>query len=203
MPKLQGAVPAYLFWGSAQGFSELNRTDLMVDSGHAALSADFNGDGLIDLAISCHCRNGTHFANSRVYYNDGRRFTHASFVELPTVGTHYMHRADVGNIYDRTYRQTYVSSVFEWEEQRTRATLSYRAEAPGESRLEFAVRAAASVAELVKRPWLELHETNSTSAQQTFRIGSRDRCMQYRAVFVSDNGDRYPALDRVEVTLSN
>ena len=32
-----------------------------------------------------------------------------------------------------------------------------------------------------------------------FALDPVDRCLQYRAVFVSDNGDRYPILDRVEI----
>jgi hypothetical protein len=34
-----------------------------------------------------------------------------------------------------------------------------------------------------------------------FGLRLEDRCLQYRAVFRSDNGDRYPVLDRVEIAL--
>src|SRR5437867_819526 len=34
-----------------------------------------------------------------------------------------------------------------------------------------------------------------------FALRSEDRCLQYRAIFHSDNGDRYPVLDRVAITL--
>jgi len=196
------AIPSYLFWGSNDGFSDVNRTDITVDSGSGGMAADFNGDGLIDLAVSCHTRNGNHFTNSRVYYNDGHRFVQPRFVELPTVGSHYMHRADMGNIYDRTYRQTYISSVFKWEGKCRRATLSYVAETPGNSRLQFAVRSASSEEQLARRPWLELDRMDSNSPEQAFAIRPSDRCIQYRATFISDNGERYPVLDRVAVGLS-
>jgi hypothetical protein len=189
------SVASYLYWGSPKGYSDDNRTDLMVDSGHGAMAGDFNGDGLIDLAVSCHSRNGTHLTNSKVFYNDGHRFKHAQFVELPTIGTHYMQRADVGNIYDRSYRETYTSSVFTYDGSYARGQLEARAETPGKSHLEWAVRSAGSKAELEQQPWREL----GSQLAPKFELPAAARCLQYRAVFVSDNGDRYPVLHRVEV----
>jgi hypothetical protein len=101
------SIASYLFWGSADGFLAHRRTDLMVDSGHGAVAADFNGDGLKDLAVYCHSRNGDHLTNSLVYYNDGGRFSHPHFVRLPSVGASFPLRAEVGNIYDRSYKETY------------------------------------------------------------------------------------------------
>lgn len=142
------SVASYLYWGGPNGFSELNRTDLTVDSGHGSMAGDFNGDGLLDLAVACHSRNGTHLTRSKVFYNDGQRFKQAKWTELPTVGTHYMQRADVGHIYDRSYRQSYLSSVFSWTGSITRAALECTASLPGKSRLEIAVRQAHSKPEL-------------------------------------------------------
>lgn len=193
--EIRESIQSFLFWGSPEGYSDRNRTALLIDSGHATHSADFNSDGLIDLAISCHSLDGDHWVNSRVYYNDGNRFRTAKCQLLPTVGPHYMHRADVGNQYDRSYRQTYLSSVYRWDESYARGQLEYVAQEPGKSRLVFAVRMAASPKSLVDRPWSDLKEGG-------FSLMSDARCMQYRTTFLSDNGDRYPVLDRVAVTLS-
>ena len=195
------AISAFLFWGSAAGFSELNRTELMIDSGSGTLSADFNRDGLIDLAVSAHSRDGNHFVDSRVYYNDGKRFADPRLVRLPTVGSHYMQRADAGHVYDRSYRQAYTSSVFTWEEARTAGTIRCTEETPGDSRLELAVRSAPSAKALDQRPWLPLAPAPGTSAERAFPVDATDRCVQYRAIFISDNGDRYPTLDSVKVKL--
>ena len=192
--EIREAVQSFLYWGSPDGYSELNRTALVVDSGHATQSADFNGDGLIDLAISCHSLDGDHRVNSRVYFNDGSRFTSPRCQLLPTIGPHYMHRADVGNLYDRSRRLTYVSSVFEWGEERRRGRLRYDAAEPGASRLLFAVRSAPAAADLAQRQWVPV-------VRGRFRLPRGDRVLQYRALFTSDNGDRYPILDRVDVRL--
>jgi len=193
------AVASYLYWGSSKGYSEENRTELTVDSGHGSMAADFNGDGRIDLAVSCHSRNGTHLTNSKVFYNDGKRFKRALPVELPTIGSHYMQRADVGNLYNRSYRETYTSSLFSWDRPCTLARWKSIVKAPGKSYLEWAVRSASSKMELERQPWNDL----GSQSEHTFQLSNTARCLQYRAVFVSDNGDRYPILDRVELALTN
>ncbi len=188
------SVAAELFWGGPNGFSELNRTDLMQDGGDAAMAADFNGDGRIDLAVACHTRDGDHRTNSLVFYGDGARFTKSIPQKLPTTGPHYMYRSDVGSIYDRSYRKSYTSSVFTLNRACSKGSFDVQAEIPGKTRLEISWRSAASPTDLATRPW-QIYSENE------FRLNSSDRYLQYRAVFVSDNGDRYPVFKRVAVTL--
>ena len=185
------AVAALLFWGAADGFDDLRRTELMQDAGHGALAADFNGDGRLDLAIACHSRNGTHDTESLVYFGDGARFRRSLPLRLPTSGPHFMQRADLGNTYDRALRHTYTSSVFTWTESCTKARVTVDARVPGRSKLELSCRAGASPEALAAQPWAPL-------AGDTFPLRATDRHLQYRAVFVSDNGDRYPELERLQ-----
>ena len=192
MRQIRDSISSFLYWGSAEGYSNDNFTPLLQDSGTGTQSGDYNGDGLIDIAIACHTRGGSHHTSSRIYYNDGHRFTSPRCQLLPTLGPHNMMNADVGNQYDRRYRQTYVSSVRTWQAERTRGRLTHRAEMPGRSRLTFSVRSAPVEAQLEAAPWREAGETG-------FLLDRRDRCMQYHAVFLSDNGDRYPILDRVTI----
>lgn len=192
MVQIRDSLSSFLYWGSAEGYSNNNFTPLLQDSGSGSQSADFDGDGLIDIAIACHTRGGLHRGNSRVYYNDGNRFTSPRCQLFPTIGPHYTLNADMGNQYDRSYKQTYVSSVYKWQGEREKARLSVKADTPGKSKLEFAVRSAATEQQLTSKPWKPIK--NELSLVKT------DRCMQYKAVFISDNGDRYPVLDKVEVT---
>lgn len=189
---IREGVQDLLYWGGSNGYSDEQKTIMLIDSGHGTQSADFDGDGLIDLAISAHSLDGNHRTDSRVYYNDGNRFKAPRVQLLPTRGPHYMHRADVGHQYDRSYRQTYVSSRYEWEKSRAGGELWAKATTPGGSKLTFLVRSAADASALEAAPWTELE-------RHDFRLAPADRCLQYRAVFSSDNGDRYPVLDRVEI----
>jgi hypothetical protein len=188
------SVASHLFWGSSQGFTDDNRTDLMQDGGHGSMAADFNGDGKLDLAVACHTRNGTHLTESLIFTNDGARFRRSLPQRLPTTGPHFMQRADVGNVYNRSWRHTYVSSVFQWEGERRQASVQWKGQEPAGSRLEIWLRSAPASGELALKSWVR-HGGEQVTVSPT------DRTMQYRAVFVSSNGDRYPVLDRVEITL--
>lgn len=188
------SVASHLFWGSAHGFTDDNRTDLMQDGGHGSMAADFNADGKLDLAVACHTRNGTHLTESLIFSNDGARFRRSLPQRLPTTGPHFMQRADVGNVYDRSWRQSYVSSVFHWDGERQGVSVKWKAEVPAGSRLEMWLRSAAVRGELGSRPWV-LYNGGEMA------LAPLDRFLQYRAVFLSSNGDRYPVLERVEVSM--
>ena len=192
MRQIRDSIASFLYWGSADGYSDDNFTPLLQDSGSGTQSGDYNGDGRIDVAIACHTRLGSHHTFSRVYYNDGNRFVSPRCQLLPTLGPHNVMNADIGNQYDRRYRQTYVSSVWTWNATRERGRLTFEAEVPGGSGLDFFVRSAATDTGLGVAPWRAVID-------EVFSLDAHDRCLQYRAVFRSDNGDRYPVLDRVTV----
>ena len=161
---------------------------------NASLAADFDGDGRIDLAVACHTRHGDHRAESRVFYNDGKRFENPRVQKLPTPGPHLMWSTDIGHIYDRKYRQTFTSRIFSWERPASGGSLQSKADLGPGRKLVFQVRAAPEKEALAKQKWEPIDEGR-------FALRSEDRCLQYRAIFHSDNGDRYPVLDRVAITL--
>jgi len=189
-------LPSYLYWGGEEGFHPRRRTTLINDSAAGGLAADFNCDGLLDLAVVNHTIDGNHNAAlSKVYYNDGRRFIAPDRIEyLPSPGAHWMWNEDMGHIYDRSYRQTYESSVFNWNDSASGGKLTYEAEIPEGTELQFEVRTAQSQEKLAAMPWRRVEADE-------FTLNGSDRCMQYRAIFVSDNGDRFPVLDMVTIKI--
>ena len=106
-----------------------------------------------------------------------------------------MWATDLGHIYDRKYRQTFTSRVFAWEQAAISGALKAQAELGPGRKLSFQVRSAVNEEALKKQDW---HAVEG----EAFALGATDRCLQYRAVFQSDNGDRYPVLDRVSITLA-
>jgi hypothetical protein len=189
------SMPCYLYWGSKEGFGTRRRTILYNDSADDALAADFDQDGRLDLAVANHTVDGNHRTPSRVFYNDGRRFANPRVVELPQSACHWMWMQDMGHIYHRRWEQQYESSVFRWETAAAGGRVEFKADDREGTTLTFAVRAAGSEADLAKQPWQAVQSGR-------FSLKPTDRCMQYRAVFKSDNGDRYPVLDRVTIVLS-
>ncbi|MBI2434259.1 MAG: VCBS repeat-containing protein [Candidatus Hydrogenedentes bacterium] len=188
-------LPSYLYWGSAAGFDTRTRTTLVCDSPSDGLAADFDQDGKLDLAVSCHTRDGNHAANSKVFYNDGNRFANPRVTLLPAVGPHWMWTEDIGHIYDRGWEQTYASSIHTWNKNHAGGILSAEADVPQGATLLFEVCSATGADELEKATWNPV-EGNA------FKVASGDRAMQYRAVFRSDNGDRFAVLHRVAVELT-
>lgn len=189
------SLPCYLYWGGIDGFHLRNRTSLINDSGSDGLAADFNKDGKLDLAVSNHSTDGNHKTFSRIYYNDGNRFSDPRIEKIPTVGPHWSMNEDMGHIYDRSWRQTYESSVFQWNKNRKQGKINYEAQIPDGTKLLLEVRSSASKTGLAGEKWISPDDTGD------FDIKPGDRYLQYKAAFVSDNGDRFPVLDRITVEL--
>jgi len=188
------SVASYLYWGGPQGFETRNRTILITDSAHDAMAGDFDQDGRLDLAVSCHTRDGNHHTDSKVFYNDGNRFRNPRVEHLPTIGTHWMWIQDVGHIHHRQWKQVYGSSVFAWDREVSAGRLTFLAEQPKGTGLSFEVRSASDSKGLADQAWRPVE-------QETFDLSPGDRRLQYRAVLESGNGDLFPVLDRVEIQL--
>ena len=189
-------LACHIYWGSEEGFHTRRRSTLFCDSVNDSLAGDFNGDGLIDLAVACHTRHGNHRAFSRVFYNDGRRFRSPRVTRLPTNGTHLMWALDIGNVMDRSYRETFESRVWEWNESAGRGRVRIEADVPRGGGLSIAVRSAANAKQLKEQTWKPVRG-------RKFTLLPGDRVLQYRATFRCDNGDRYPVLDRVEIRIKD
>ncbi len=187
-------IPSYIYWGSPDGFSVRNRTSLIVDSAHDVLVGDFNGNGLKDLAFSAHSRNDTHLIDSPIFFNDGNRFANPEIQYLPTVGTHWMNLQDVGNIADRSYVETYESPVMTWQDSFRNGKIAVDADVPPGSRLTLQVRSSRSTTTIDSTPW-------STVDGGVFDLAADDRVLQYKILFESANGDRFPILNSVSVSL--
>lgn len=187
-------LACHIYWGSPSGFATRVRTTFFCDSVNDTMAGDFNDDGRIDLAVNAHTRHGDHRTQSRIMYNDGMRFENPTIQKLPTNGPHLIWAGDVGHIHHRQYRQAFESRVFTWKEQLASGTLKSKAVRPDGTQIVFSVRSAPRDESLTDHPWSPVKDA-------TFATQPGDRQMQYRVELQSDNGDRYPVLERVEIVL--
>lgn len=191
-------LPSYIYWGSHEGFSLKNRSKIIVDSASDAFASDFNNDGLLDLVVVEHAKNWAQsVTNSRIYYNDGKRFASNSIQmdKLPAPGPHWMWNYDIGNIFSRKYESIYYSSVKEWDYSATQGVLDVEAEISLKSKLLLFVRSAKNKKSLDNEDW---RQVNSKS----FKIDKKDRCFQYKLILQSSNGSDYPIVNKVSAKIS-
>ena len=102
----------------------------------------------------------------------------------------------MGHIYDRSWKQTYESSVFQWNKKRTGGKVNYSADLPEGAQLVFDIRSSTNKTRLINEKWTRINDSGQ------FQLPENSRFLQYRAVLISDNGDRFPVLDRVTVELT-
>ncbi|MEE3373128.1 MAG: VCBS repeat-containing protein [Planctomycetota bacterium] len=189
-------LACHIYWGSDAGFATRRRTTLYCDSVNDSMIGDFNSDGKLDLAVNAHTRHGNHRTESRVFYNDGRRFQDPRIQKLPTNGPHLMWAADVGHIADRSYRQRYESNVFQLQSAAQTGSLRWQATIPPQGSLVWHVRSAPTRETLRRSEWRRVQPATATGR---FKLGEMDRFLQYRVALCADNGCSYPIVRRVEI----
>jgi hypothetical protein len=87
----QYLLDSYIFWGSSNGYSVANRTDLPTMGASSVDSGDLDGDGVLDLVFS-NAYNSTsneYAINSYIYWGSATvpHYSETDRMELPTLGT--------------------------------------------------------------------------------------------------------------------
>jgi hypothetical protein len=207
------AIPSYLYWGSAAGFSPRNRLDLPGDAASAALPADFDGDSWLDLLVVNHKREGDrdrpghpidHKANTFLFWNGPDGFDANRRTELPTLGPHAQMLRDPGNIYTRELAEVYVSAPHAPRDPALRAArIDWRAETPFGTSVAFQLRGAASAAGLERAEWRGPSGAGSWFSRPgpVPSAASAGPWIQYRARLATPDGGSSPILTEVTLVL--
>ena len=101
---------------------------------------------------------------------------------------------NVGNIYHRRYEETFVSRVFTWKESCRAGRLAVDAATLCGSHIGLYVRSAGDKAGLASAPWRKV-------AGDSLEVSADDRALQYRLDLFSANGDAYPVVRKVDLSL--
>ncbi len=90
------SVPAWIYWGGADGYSPSRRADLPTQGCGITSVADLNNDGWLDIVVGNHYQDDTHFVEySWIYWGGASGFDPANRTTLDTIGTYANSVADL------------------------------------------------------------------------------------------------------------
>ena len=183
-------VPQVFFndLGSATHFSDANQADIGTQGFNASggLVADFNQDGAADVFIDGY--NGGE--PSVVLWGPG--WTGCD--TLPAAKSHHGAAREVGNAYDRRFRERYVSSVFGGSDTVVWRKVAWQDTTPGSSAVELELRTGNTP---VPGPeWTEWQPYGNGDTIPSYLASSR---IQYRATLRYDKPAVLPMLYAVQV----
>ena len=103
-------VNSYIYWGSAYGFSIVNKTELPAHGPFGCSVADLNNDGHLDIVFSNYFNDSSYAPDSYIYWGSTGGFSPANRTDLPTIGA-------MGNTIEDLNRDGYLDIVFsnEWD----------------------------------------------------------------------------------------
>ena len=191
-------LDSHIYWGNREGsYSAARRQALHIGSAAGVVSADFDGDGWVDLAVSNHMAGGSHYAESPVLWNGPRGFNVGRVTLLPTVGPHFMTGVDWGNLYDRSSGESYISAPHDAGGPLFPVQFQWEGAAPFGSRVTAAMRGAASREGLKTEVWRDVPAPATGAA----RIQGWKACRwwQYRLV-LHRAGAAAPVVRAVDVS---
>ncbi len=195
--------PSTIYWGSPDGLRHRPPTDIPTLAASGIETADYDGDGWIDLLISNHRIDGSsdhpgphnHRTTSMLYWGGEKGFSPQARWDFLSNGAHAMNVRDVGNGIDRGLYEDYVSEPHELPNGEHAKRLGWEAETPLGTTVMFQVRSADSQAALEKAPWVGAEGGDSWFKSPDAPLKDvNGRWVQFRARLVTPNGGPTPFL---------
>ncbi len=187
-------INSYIYYGSDDGLSINNRKEIPTCGAHSVAIADYDDNGEIDLLFSSlgDPEGKTTNYYSMLYYQKNGEFI-LSDVKFPTHNGHHNKNRDLGNIYDRKFRDPYVSSVFDAGEEVIWEKASWKANEPNDCSLVLEIRTGnTKIPDNNWSGWREVDKNKNITGVL------KSRYIQYRAIFYYDGKGR-PKLEEVKV----
>ena len=196
--------PVRIYYNSSTGFDVDNPAELPADSGCGILAFDSNLDGYQELAVANHVlKDGDHHnAYISIFEGDKDGFKAHKKQQLPAHGPHFFSYADIGDSYNRTDRYDYISAPFKGGPNAQYESISWQAQTPFRTRIEFQIRTASTLEDLVTALWQgpdgpDSYYSKSGATLPT--IKTNQPYIQYKASLISPNSANSPILESVSI----
>lgn len=183
-----GSRQQKIYWGSASGYSDANSTDIGIACEFTGgFVADLDYDGALDIFANVCVPSGT----SYVFWGPGFS-THTG---LPSHYDHHGMFREIGNVYDRSYEESYVSSVFDAGDVVDWGVISWVDSLPPGSDIVIRVRSGDTPSpDPSWSSWVEV------SNGQPIPESLNARYLQYEALLSYTNPAYLPVLFEIQVT---
>ncbi|HWP40102.1 MAG TPA: VCBS repeat-containing protein [Tepidisphaeraceae bacterium] len=203
--------PSTIYWGSEQGLLKRKPTEIATLAASGIETADYDGDGWIDLLISNHRLDGSsdrpgphdHRTHSMLYWGGREGFSPQRRWDFPANGPHAMNVRDVGNGIDRGLYEDYLSAPRQLADTQQALRLQWEAQTPPGTKVAFQIRLADSQDALNQAQWTGPEGPGSWYTSSGAQIARDPRqsgaWIQYRARLSSSNGGPTPDLQSVTI----
>ena len=196
--------PTRIFTNSRNGFDPHRYLEVPSQSGCGLLAGDLDTDGYQDLVVANHLQKGGDHTGSHVsvYWGASDGFSERQMTKLPATGPHFFSYADIGDIYGRSSRYDYLSPPLDAGKHATFRSISWQADVPHNTRVEFQIRTASTIENLASTQWRGPRGGESyfrTPNAELPSIPENHRAIQYKVSLVSPNSTNSPVLHSVSV----
>jgi hypothetical protein len=180
----------YIYWGSATGFTDANRSPMgrSIDCS-GALIADFNRDDHLDVLL-CNYSVGSYD-----YICYGSNF--AMCDSVANIRDNHSRFKEIGNTYDRTYREDYISSIYDANGIADWGTVEWDDSLPIGSAISFNIRTGDTPnPDMLWSGWIVLSNGDS------FPDSLNARYTQYKAIFSYQDPCFLPYLYETRISIT-
>ena len=193
--------PSFIYWGTRFGFTADRRSTIPTVGATGSIIADLDGDGQLDITFSQH-RSNNGEQDTSVWFAGGERPHGENGIHrLPAHNAEFGWSWEEGNVWDRSNRYVYRSSIWDAESPTIGGRLTWDADVPEHTRLKFQVRSAATRQGVEQAPWLGPDGAEDSwfdsSGQPLSRAHDGDQYYQYVTAFERDRSVAGPVLREV------
>jgi hypothetical protein len=205
---LTGNRPSVVHWGDENGFLSKPVTKLNTFGASGSESVDYDGDGWLDLFVVNHRKAGSilepkphlHITSSMLYWGSPNGFSDNDRWDVEGIGPSGLNLRDAGNSYNRELYEDYESSTYKLKNNEVPKSITWEAETPLGTSVQFQIRSADSEKRLSTAEWIGQGGNNTWFYKKDSMIkGINNSWIQYRARLITPNGGPTPYITSVSI----